>query len=136
MLTTPGKSPSLQKPPIKSKSTPETDLHLLLTASILAPTVPLHAQGHPPPAATESPAAYEPLPTLDASVILQPSFSKDRTLRYGMPCRLTSARTTTRLQKIYLGEASVVAILLAIIPYLLLLRAPVVRLAGRRKGRP
>jgi hypothetical protein len=43
------------------------------------------------------------------------------------------------LPKIYLGEASVVAILLAIIPYLLLLlllRAPVARLAGRRKGRP
>jgi hypothetical protein len=41
------------------------------------------------------------------------------------------------LHKIYLGEASVVAILLAIIPYLLLLlRAPVARLAGRRKGRP
>jgi hypothetical protein len=39
------------------------------------------------------------------------------------------------LHKIYLGEASVVAILLAIIPYLLL-RAPVARLAGRRKGRP
>ena len=39
------------------------------------------------------------------------------------------------LHKIYLGEASVVAILLAIIRFLLL-RAPVARLAGRRKGRP
>ena len=49
-----------------------------------------------------------------------------------MPCRLTSARTTTRSHKIYLGEASVVAILLAIIPYLLL-RAPVARLAGQEE---
>jgi hypothetical protein len=39
------------------------------------------------------------------------------------------------LRKIYLGEASVAAILLAIISYLLL-RAPVTRLAGRKKGRP
>ena len=37
--------------------------------------------------------------------------------------------------KIYLGEAGVVAILLAYL-LLLLLRAPVARLAGRRKGRP
>jgi len=59
---------------------------LLLTASILAPTVILRAQGQPPqtpsesasptesPAATASPAAYEPLPTLDASIILQPQY--------------------------------------------------------------
>jgi hypothetical protein len=57
-----------------------------------------------------------------------------------MLCRLTAARTTTRLHKIYLGEANVVAILLAIIPYLLLLllllRAPVARLAGGKNGRP
>ena len=39
------------------------------------------------------------------------------------------------LQKIYLGEASVVAILLPIISYLLL-RALVARLTGRKKGRP
>jgi hypothetical protein len=39
------------------------------------------------------------------------------------------------LHKIDLGEASVVAILLAIIRCLLLC-APVARLAGRRKGRP
>jgi hypothetical protein len=39
------------------------------------------------------------------------------------------------LHKIFLGEASVVAILLAIIHYLLL-RAPIARLAARRKGRP
>jgi hypothetical protein len=57
LTTTPGKSPSLQKPPIKSKSTLKPTFILLLIASILAPTVPLHAQGHPPPAATESPAA-------------------------------------------------------------------------------
>jgi len=49
---------------------------------------------------------------------------------------ITSARTTTQSHKIYLGEASVAVILLAIIPCLLLLRAPVARLAGRRKGRP
>ena len=59
---------------------------LLLTAGILAPMVPLHAQGQPSPAPTESPtptgspaataspAVYEPLPTLDASVILQPQY--------------------------------------------------------------
>ena len=59
---------------------------LLLTAGILAPMVPLHAQGQPSPtptesptptgspAATASPAAYEPLPTLDASVILEPQY--------------------------------------------------------------
>lgn len=40
-----------------------------------------------------------------------------------------------KLRKIYPREASIVAILLAIIRYLLL-RAPAARLAGRRKGRP
>jgi hypothetical protein len=40
------------------------------------------------------------------------------------------------LHKIYLGEAGVVAILLAYLLLLLLLRAPVARLTARRKGRP
>ena len=45
---------------------------LLFTAIILGTTVPLHAQGEsPPPAATAAPVAYEQLPTLNASVILQ-----------------------------------------------------------------
>src|SRR5271166_1068642 len=47
---------------------------LLLTAGILAPMVTLHAQGQPSPAPTASTAAYEPLPTLDASVILEPQY--------------------------------------------------------------
>ena len=50
---------------------------LLFTGTILATTVPLHAQVHSPsPAATAAPVAYEPLPTLNASVILQPQFFK------------------------------------------------------------
>jgi hypothetical protein len=48
---------------------------LLLTVTILATTVPLHAQGQsPPPDTTATPVAYESLPTLDASVILQPQY--------------------------------------------------------------
>jgi hypothetical protein len=48
---------------------------LLLTASILATTVPLHAEVEPPqPAATAAPVVYEPLPTLNAGVILQPQY--------------------------------------------------------------
>src|SRR5271166_2888575 len=48
---------------------------LLLTVTILATTVPLHAQVQSPsPAATATPVAYEQLPTLDASVILQPQY--------------------------------------------------------------
>jgi len=48
---------------------------LLLTATILATTVSLHAQVQSPsPAATAPPVAYEPLPTLNASVILQPQY--------------------------------------------------------------
>jgi hypothetical protein len=48
---------------------------LLLTATILANTVPLHAQVQSPsPAATAAPVAYEPLPTLNASVILQSQY--------------------------------------------------------------
>jgi hypothetical protein len=47
---------------------------LILTATILA-TASLYAQGQsPPPAATATPVAYEPLPTLDASTILQPQY--------------------------------------------------------------
>ncbi len=50
---------------------------LLLTATIFATTVPLQAQVESPtpsPAATAAPVAYEPLPTLKASVILQPQY--------------------------------------------------------------
>jgi hypothetical protein len=48
---------------------------LLLTATILAATVSLYAQGKSPsPAATATPVAYEPLPTLDASKILLPQY--------------------------------------------------------------
>ena len=48
---------------------------LLLTATILATTFSLHAQVQSPsPAVTAAPAAYEPLPTLNASEILQPQY--------------------------------------------------------------
>jgi hypothetical protein len=48
---------------------------LLLTVIIPATTVPLHAQGESPsPAATAAPVVYEPLPTLNASEILQPQY--------------------------------------------------------------
>jgi hypothetical protein len=48
---------------------------LLLTAIILATTVPLYAQGESPsPAATAASVVFEPLPTLNASVILQPQY--------------------------------------------------------------
>jgi hypothetical protein len=51
---------------------------LLLTATILATTVLLHAQVQSPspkPSATAAPVStYEPLPTLEASVILQPQY--------------------------------------------------------------
>src|SRR5271157_5186827 len=47
---------------------------LLLTATILATTVRLHAQVQSPSPAAVAPVAFEPLPTLDASVILQPQY--------------------------------------------------------------
>jgi hypothetical protein len=48
---------------------------LLLTVIIPATTVALHAQGESPsPAATAAPVVYEPLPTLNASEILQPQY--------------------------------------------------------------
>ena len=48
---------------------------LLLTGTILATTVSLHAQVQSPsPAVTPTPVVYEPLPTLNASVILQPQY--------------------------------------------------------------
>jgi hypothetical protein len=48
---------------------------LLRTAATLATTFPLHAQVQSPSsAATAAPAVYEPLPTLNASVILQPQY--------------------------------------------------------------
>jgi hypothetical protein len=46
---------------------------LLLTVIIPATTVPLHAQVESPsPVATAAPVVYEPLPTLNASLMLQP----------------------------------------------------------------
>jgi len=81
------KGQCLQKPPDQIRHPPmKPTFVLLLTAGVLAPMVPLHAQGQPSPtptesptpagspAATASPAVYEPLPTLDASVILQPQY--------------------------------------------------------------
>jgi hypothetical protein len=48
---------------------------LLLNATILATTLPLYAQAQSPsPAATVAPVTYEPLPTLNASEILQPQY--------------------------------------------------------------
>ena len=48
---------------------------LLLTGTILATTVPLHAQVQSPsPTVTATPVVYEPLPTLNASVILLPQY--------------------------------------------------------------
>ena len=49
---------------------------LLFTATLLTTTVPLHAQGQPSPAASAASVAYEPLPTLNASVILKSQYSK------------------------------------------------------------
>ena len=86
MLTTPGKTQACKSSLSNQNPPRKPTFILLLTASILAPTVRLHAQGHPPPAATESPAAYEPLPTLDASVILQPQFFQGPNF-YGTECR-------------------------------------------------
>jgi hypothetical protein len=68
-------------------------LVLLLTASILAHAVMLPGQGQPSPTPTESPVAtaspvaYEPLPTLDASVILQPQYLRgpNFTVRNSVP---------------------------------------------------
>jgi hypothetical protein len=70
---------------------------LLLTSSILAATVPLHAQVQSPsPAATAAPVAYEPLPTLDASVILQPQYfhGPNFTVRNPVPTYSGSNRYT------------------------------------------
>ena len=70
---------------------------LLLTATILATTGPLHAQVQSPsPAATATPVAYEPLPTLDASVILQPQYfhGPNFTVRNPVPTYFGSNRCT------------------------------------------
>jgi hypothetical protein len=70
---------------------------LLLTVIILATTIPMHAQGESPqPAATATPVAYEPLPTLDASVILQPQYFKgpNFTVRNPVPTYFGSNRYT------------------------------------------
>src|SRR5271165_228637 len=69
---------------------------LLLTATILATTVRLHAQVQSPSPAAVAPVAFEPLPTLDASVILQPQYFHGPNLPCENPCPLTSARTATR----------------------------------------
>jgi hypothetical protein len=45
---------------------------LLLTGTILATTVPLHAQVQSP--SPQRPSSTRPLPTLNASVILQPQY--------------------------------------------------------------
>jgi hypothetical protein len=48
---------------------------LQLTAATFATAALLHAQVQSPsPAASAAPVAYEPLPTLKASVILQPQY--------------------------------------------------------------
>src|SRR6516225_10411582 len=47
---------------------------LLLTATMLTTALWLHAQSQPTPAPTAAPIAYEPLPTLNASEILQPQY--------------------------------------------------------------
>ena len=49
---------------------------LLLTATMLTTALWLHAQSQPTPAPTAVPIAYEPLPTLNASDILQPQYLK------------------------------------------------------------
>jgi hypothetical protein len=49
---------------------------LLLTATMLIAALWLHAQSQPTPAPTAVPIAYEPLPTLNASDILQPQYLK------------------------------------------------------------
>jgi hypothetical protein len=70
---------------------------VLLTAAILATTVPLHAQGQlPSPAATAASAAYEPLPTLNASAILEPQYFQgpNFTVRNPVPTYSGSNRYT------------------------------------------
>ena len=70
---------------------------LLLTATILAATVPLHAQVQSPaPAATATPVAYEQLPTLDVSMILQPQYfhGPNFTVRNPVPTYFGSNRYT------------------------------------------
>ena len=69
----------------------------LLTAAILTAAVPLRAQVQSPsPAATEAPIAYESLPTLDASVILQPQYFQgpNFTVRKSVPTYFGSNRYT------------------------------------------
>jgi hypothetical protein len=70
---------------------------LLLTATILATTVLLHAQVQSPsPAATAAPVVYEALPTLNASVILQPQYLQgpNFTVRNPVPTYSGSNRYT------------------------------------------
>jgi hypothetical protein len=75
---------------------------LQLTVSTLVTTVPLHAQVQSPspaaePSATAAPViTYEPLPTLDASVILQPQYlhGPNLTVRNAVPTYSGSNRYT------------------------------------------
>ncbi len=75
---------------------------LQLTAATFATTVLLHAQVQPPspaaePSATAAPViAYEPLPTLNASVILQPQYLRgpNFTVRDPVPTYSGSNRYT------------------------------------------
>src|SRR5258708_555257 len=70
---------------------------LLLANSILATTFPLHAEVEPPqPAATVAPVVYEALPTLNASVILQPQYLQgpNFTVRNPVPTYSGSNRYT------------------------------------------
>ena len=70
---------------------------LLLIASILATTLPLGAEVEPPqPAATATPVVYEALPTLNASVILQPQYlhGPNFTVRNPVPTYSGSNRYT------------------------------------------
>jgi hypothetical protein len=70
---------------------------LLLTATILATTIPLHAQVQSPsPAAIAAHVAYEPLPTLNASMILQPQYFQgpNFTVRNPVPSYSGSNRYT------------------------------------------
>ena len=69
---------------------------LLLTAIPLTTTASLRAQGQPPPATTATPVVYEPLPTLNASEILQPQYfhGPNFTVRNPVPTYFGSNRYT------------------------------------------
>jgi hypothetical protein len=82
---------SIPHPPMKQTSV------LQLTVAIFGTAVLLHAQVQSPsPAATAAPLAYEPLPTLNASVILQPQYFQgpNFTVRNPVPTYSGSNRYT------------------------------------------